>query len=224
MCKRIIALMLLIVSSFAFSSCGVYEAYSDWKERNEKYHDLAGKIEYLRDNELEIFYVEYEGKRYNEDTSWPFKVCDDNKTWKPLKDDVLISWSQAPLGMGYLDEYYSYTADNPVYIYMPRLGQTFVREDYDYKTDTFVIEGTNIEFSDMLTYITARWYEDERPLIKAEGTTSICSKLYPQFRLPLKIFCYNNEWYAGGDYDDILFKASDELLSLLNINKSNSNQ
>lgn len=220
MCKRIISFLLLITIFITLSSCSP----KYWKDRVKNEAELLDKVTSIYDEKTGEYNKLYEGQVYKLDKIQLFMNDND---WRNFpEEDVVISWYMLPFGIGYLDEYYSYTTDNPVFFYNPRLYEIYVRNDYNYETDTFVIEGTDIEFkfSDMFTYKKAHWYGDYPVGYSIEQEIVLYSKQYPRVQIHLGVFYHptTNAWYAGGNNDEILFTVSDELLTLLNIEKNSS--
>ncbi len=79
--------------------------------------------------------------------------------------------------------FYSDTSEKPIYTSFPRLDEVFLREDYDFTTDVFILEGTDskIVFSDMLTDIEF----DYDLFVSYRGTTYITmySETYPKLKI-----------------------------------------
>ena len=209
MYKRISALLLLLTISIMLSSCSAYY------EMRDEYPDLMGKAQTISDGKGG-YYVKYDGQRYNIDKLNLFRVRE--FTNKIPEEDVFIAWDSLPFGIWYLDKYYSYTVDNPIFIYLPRLNEVYIRSDYNYQTDTFVVEGTDHKFvfSDMFTLSNALAYSSDSHRsgdINIVLYSTSCNRL----RIHLRIFCIRNVWFAGGDSNQALFEVSDEFLKLINI-------
>lgn len=216
---RIIVVLMILTISIMSSSCSHLSYVAD-KTIPNKYPnlnpDLMGKVQVISDNEGS-YYLKYNGQCYYIDKQQMFQVRE--RMYEIPKEDVLIGWYTVPYGIWYLDEYYSYTADNPVFIYLSRINELYIRSDYDYKTDVFVIDKTEhyFAFSDMLTLSNAISYDAQSHYPK-ETNIILYSQQHPRLKLHLRIFCVDNVWYAGGNTDSILFEVTDELLSLLDIN------
>lgn len=225
MSKRITALLLVIIISIMISSC-TPESFRTWKSYQDEYPDLYIKVKVVSDDE-DSYHLEYNGQRYNWDKFELFELpVTGNLTFDPIDEcitegDVLISWGCLPFGIiSYLDRYYSDTADNPVFIYNPRLYELYIREDYNYETDTFVIEGTeqSFVFSDMLTpsYTECTCSFGNHP---DSTIITMYSKAYPRLRIKLRVFCENDTWIAHNPhYDSPIFEVSDEFIKILSDN------
>lgn len=214
MLKRIAILLLIFTILFMASSCSSSSAYGVWQDMRDQYPDQKGKVQIISDNDEGDYHVEYEGVDYNIDKLKLFRVRE--STSEIPKDDVLVGWDSLPLGMGYLDKYYSYTGDDPVFIYISRYDELYLRDDYDYETDTFVMDGSEFVFSDMFTLSNEFSYDPFRPYPN-EMDIIFCSKQYPRLQIPLRLFCVDDTWYVVGQSDKTLFEVSDEFLSMLTI-------
>ena len=219
MLKRISVFLLMLALSLTVSSCGQSSAYGVWKNMVDTYPDQQGAVDVVADDDGNGYHVEYNGQRYNLDALDLFDVGE--TTFDVPEGDVLVGWDTLPFGLWYLDEYYSDTAEDPVFIYMPRLREVYLRSDYDLETDTFVPEGNNhsFVFSDVLTLTGAISY-DSVSHYEGEIPVTLYSKAHPRLRISLRLFCVDGVWYAGGNSDSALFKASDELLQVLHIDPS----
>ena len=215
--KRIATLLLIFTMLIMVSSCSPSSAYGVWEDMCDQYPDQKGKIQIISDNDGGNYHIEYEGVDYNIDKLKLFRVRE--STHEIPKDDVLVSWNALPFGMGYIDKYYSYTNDNPVFIYISRYDELYLRNDYNYETDTFVIEGSNKEFvfGNMLSLSNDFSY-DTFSIYSTQTDITLHSKQYPRLKIQLRLFCVDNKWYVGGGSDDALFEVSDELFNMLNTN------
>ena len=216
MLKQISVFLLMLALSLTVSSCGQSSAYGVWKDLVDTYPDQLGAVDVVADDDGNGYHVEYNGQRYNLDALDLFDVGE--TTFDVPEGDVLVGWDTLPFGLWYLDEYYSDTAEDPVFIYMPRLREVYLRSDYDYTTDTFVLNGTEhaFVFSDTLTltgeisYDSVGHYEGEIPV-------TLYSKAHPRLRISLHLFCVDGVWYAGGNSHSALFLVSDVLLDMVHI-------
>ena len=127
-------------------------------------------------------------------------------------DDVLLSWNGYRY-IWYIDEYYSYTADNPVYIYNERLGYLYFREDYDYKKDTFVVDGTNAK----IVFENTFEIEVNRDSFFSPIRCSIASEKYPEIKVYVELAYIDDQWYVQFGSSRPC-KASDEFIELLSDN------
>lgn len=217
MLKRIAIFLLISTSLIVASSCSSSSACGVWKNMCDQYPDQKGKVQVISDNDEGDYHIEYEGVDYYIDKLKLFRVRE--STVEISKDDVLVGWGSLPFGIGYLDKYYSYTDDNPVFIYISRYDELYLRNDYSYEKDTFIIEGSNKEFvfGDMLSLSNDFSY-DTFTTYSNETNITLYSKQFPRLQMPLCLFCVENKWYMGGRRDDALYEVSDELLNLLNTN------
>lgn len=214
MAKKGWILLLVLAVAMTFSSCSS-DSYSEWEDMCNTYPDQKGKVQVVSDDESN-YHVEYEGKEYYTDKLSLFRVRD-NRNRIP-EGDVLVGWDSLPLGIWYLDMYYSYTSDDPMFIYISRYDETYIRNDYHYETDTFVIQDTDQQFvfsdmftlSDAFTHQIYMHYKDEMDLI-------LYSDMCPRLQIPLRLFCADDVWFAASDCGSALFEVSNELLDILNI-------
>ena len=233
MAKRIISLLLIFALALSLTSCSFVSELIDarrtyWHYMTE-YWKQKGKVDivWTDENEDEYlnYYAEYNEKRYNldhydlfepvYDTSLPMDQC-------AAEGDVLIGWNWPYFGFWFLDQYYSNTSDDPMFIYAPRLRELYIHEDYNYETDTFVIEGTDqsFVFSDMLTPVDDAKREYLHPYVLSRDCIElpIYSKTCSRLRIAFELICVDNEWYAHIFYNPVYwFAVSDELLYKLNI-------
>lgn len=216
MLKRISAFLLMLALSLTVSSCGLSSAYGVWKNLVDTYPNQQGAVDVVADDDGSGYHVEYNGQRYNLDALDLFDVGE--TSFDVPEGDVLVGWDTLPFGLWYLDKYYSNTAEDPVFIYMPRLREVYLRSDYDLEADTFVPEGSNrsFVFSDVLTLTGAISY-DSVSHYEGEIPVTLYSKAHPRLRISLRLFCVDGVWYAGGDSDSALFKVSEEFLPVLHI-------
>jgi len=215
MLKRIAILLLISTILIMASSCSPSSPYGLWKNMCDQYPDQKGKVQIVSDNDEGDYHIEYEGVAYYIDKLMLFRVI--VNPHGIYEDDVLVGWDAAPFCIA-LDKYYSYTNDYPVFIYAS-YNELFLRNDYNYETDTFIIEGSDKEFvfSDML-YLSSDFSYDILRYYSNQTDITLYSKQYPQLKIDLRLFCVDNTWYAGGECNAALFEVSDELLNLLNTN------
>ena len=235
MVKRIISLLLIFALALSLTSCSLVSELIDarrtyWHYMTE-YWKQKGKVDIVWTDENEDgylnYYAEYNEKRYNldyynlfehmYDTSLPMDQC-------AAEGDVLIGWEWELFGMGFLHLYYSNTSDNPMFIYENQTDyiELYIREDYNYETDTFVIEGTDqsFVFSDMLTLVDSAKRDYLRPHLVSPDFISctLYSESCSRLRIALELVCVDNEWFARVHHNAVYwFAVSDELLYELNI-------
>ena len=209
----LLAFAMLVVVSL-LTSCGQNSEYLSGLRK--EHGDRFGKVEMLSHDETG-YHIEYEENRYDEERLNLF----DRKAIEryEAKEDVLISWESLSkyVPVWYLDEYYSYTTDNPIYIHMPRLHAVFLRSDYNYESDTFILEGTERGFVFSETFFASDFAYDHvlRALYSHSQDITLYSAQYPQLQMSLSIFCEDGIWYAGGGHDEAIFEMSDAFVQLL---------
>ena len=213
--KLIVSLALIIIISTIMSSCSP-KSFAAWMKQSKEEPELMNKVDSIYDEATDEYNKLYKGQVYKFDKLRLFTVTETAR--KANEEDVLLSWFQLPLGIGYLDEYYSYTDNDPIFIYMPRLHKTYVRSDYNYETDTFAIEGIDYQFvfSDMLTSSSAFSYNTLYSY-PYEKDITLYSTTCPRLQVYLRVFYISGTWFAGGNDDELLFEVSNEYLELLNI-------
>ena len=203
-------LILLLLSILLFSSCGLkYSSELD----EEKHNQVQYGDEIDEDGELE--YLIYNNNRYMSGGPLEFfrvtkKEADDEYPYSfEYEDDVLVSWN-GHRHFGYRLFYYSYTIDNPLFIYDRH--EVYFREDYNYLEDVFEIANTldEIVWQDM--------FGPEQPKINFVNPTKIIvsSKLHPRIKTYLVLECVDNQWYMSlPHYPYSVYTPSDEFLKIL---------
>ncbi len=147
MLKRYICVIIFTMSLlFLLTSCSLSELTLGLSDRI-----LDERLSEDKHNIIEVIWGEddwyesivYSEKNYYMDKHEIFSVTDVSE--KVNESDVILSWNG--FRFGYIDSYYSYTNDAPIFIYETRLKNIYFREDYDYMTDVFEIEGSEIKVS-----------------------------------------------------------------------------
>ena len=220
MVKRIVGMLLLFAICITTTSCTSTYPIG-------KYGKVKSKIEVngpsLRKYNGNLYVLDE--WRLFESMTPSGKPYSENKECVPEGDaaagDVLVGWTPSL----YFYKYYSNTEDNPVFIYEANFDKLYIRDDYDYKTDTFIIEGTDhsFVFSDMLTFLDGP--RDDYFHLGLGSPNAIDVFLYsefcPRLRIYLKLNYVNDMWianvYGNGYY---WFELSDELLQMLNIDSA----
>lgn len=183
-----------------FTSCGL-----DY--RNSLPKDLHNRIKvFYEDDQLCLLYQEEKyicvGNTNLFDVDYPHNT-----------NDVLLSWNGHRY-IGYIDEYYSNTTDNPVFIYNQRVHDVFFHEDYDYMKDIFLIENTNAEivwenvFGSKINYL-----DFMKPI-----EVVLYSKQCPRIKIHLKLVCVENQWYLSLPNSQDVWVASNEFIETLSEN------
>ena len=218
----IVAVVLLLSVLFLFictdacaDSCasGV-EAVYKWTDMNKNHKELKGQVEYSID-ENDNPYLTYKGEIYVYDDLNIFNSHDFEKD-----GDIMISWDTIPLGLYYWDIYYSDSFDKPLYIYMSRMKyDIFLHSDYDYKTDTFILEGTTTGFVFSDVFKPSDFEYDTLVLYPNETKIELYSQQFPKLSITLHVFEQNGVWYAGGGRDEAIFAVSDEFVNFMTENR-----
>ena len=115
----------------------------------------------------------------------------------------------------YIDTFYGDSKDSPSILYNIRLSYTYFRQDYDYKTDTFKIEGTEdyICFSENLIahsdiQSTDGFYYTSKEYVVLSSST------HPSLDIRLGIFEDEGIWYAYS-MDFVYFELSENFVEIL---------
>ncbi len=165
----------------------------------------------------EIASLIYDGVTYtrvkNKDVYYPERYDLEKK--EMTRPDVVLSWSGNATGLGTKTVYYSDTAENPLFIYSPRFNDLYLREDYNYMADTFVVEGTEIEISlseimtaDSASHTTEIPCDDRTYIILVSKTNlNICCRL--------TAFMENGKAYTCIDFGYEAWALSDSLVERL---------
>ena len=112
MIKRGISLLMVLIFLFVFFACSP-QSNDKLNILLEEHSDLVGKVQYVSKEDNDGYDVIYEEIYYNQ--SHLFQVREDSR--EIPENDILIAWDTLPFGLWYLDEYYSYTADAPIFFY-----------------------------------------------------------------------------------------------------------
>ena len=190
-------LFILVVSVFlSLTSCGLDYRYS----LDESLHN---QIEVVKEDDNLAHHLIYQGDKY-------VSVGD---YYQSHKDDVMLSWNGYRY-IWYIDEYYSYTSEKPLFIYNKSTRCVYFREDYDYTTDTFVIENTESEivWKDMLHSQQSN-FDFEDPI-----EIEIYSKQCPRIRTYVHLVCDETNWYLSVPGYGEVWIASEEFIKILSQN------
>lgn len=141
----------------------------------------------------EEIFITYQGMNYYRDK---FDFFESTKVHGvPVERDILLGWDRRGFYRSY---FYSYTVDYPIYIYDNGLGWLYLREDYEYMSDLFILEGTgsriafsNIIIEDELNYDPLKAYKNKTNIV-------LYSELYPNLRASLQLFMDEDIWYVKG--------------------------
>lgn len=133
------------------------------------------------------------------------------RSGKPDENDIQLGWYYS---FPFSTDAYSDTLEDPVFIYTDGSDENvYFRHDYDYLTDTFIIENTDVEIV---------WEDVFGPqqnnafLLSSSIDVTLYSKQYPRINARLGIGCVDNQWFivslpnlAG------VWTPSDEFLQIL---------
>ncbi len=211
-CQMVKKGLVWISTLFIFlsiTSCGLDYSYS-------LDEDLHNQIERVW-NEDEFPHIMYQGDTYVYVGSTNlFRVdryiAKDNSC-RSYKDDILLSWNGYRY-FWYTDMYYSYTSEQPLFIYNGRMNEVFFREDYDYLTDTFVIRGTDAEivwkdmFGDEYTGFT---YGNPIEVV-------VYPKQCPRIKTHFELTREKDQWCIYLPDSGKVWLASDEFIEILSSN------
>lgn len=181
MYKKILLLICSFLLMFNLTSCGVKQVL----ELDENLHNV---IEDVR-GEDGLKGIYYQDQMYYIDRWNLFTVTNDSCNIN--EGDLLLSWNGARFG--YKKMLYSYTKDNPVFIYETAYDDVFFNETYDYLSDTFVIDGTDAEivFSDIVSDLS----KYTNVSLQEDVCIQLYSKNHPRIRMELDLECIENQWY-----------------------------
>lgn len=153
--------------------------------------DLHNKIESVRKENVPSYIIYEEQKYIYVGTTNSFIVDRDPNNYFRGYDDVMLSWNGHRYGAVIVD-YYSRTADNPIYIYDEFNGFVYFREDYNFTKDTYVIGDTDIEIA--WEDIFASKIEQTRELYDREDSVILKSKQDPRIQVRIELTWVNGKW------------------------------
>lgn len=178
--KQIIISAIILLLCLSFVSCDLDT-------------ELYKNVEYMR-TEDDKHCLLYQDLLYYRNDQGFFSVCENTDEINGQLN-IMLGWSGIQF-FGYIDKYYSYTVDEPIYIYNSRINEMYLWEDYDYKSDIFVLEGTSskIVFSNAITETEFDYNVLERYSNKID--IELYSEQCPQLRVPLTLFSHSGKWYV----------------------------
>ena len=191
--RNIFLLMIIVVLCFSMISCSFIE------------NELVGygSLEYINDDG-KSGYV-YQNKKYY--ANYIFNVTRSDSIYD--EDDIKIAGDV-------FSDFYSYTADDPIYIYSISKGLiVYLREDYDYRSDHFIIEGTDSSFlfSEAIANQPSVQYDGFKTY-PIKTSVYIHSETYPKIRAHILVFLEDGKWYALFEGFDA-YLLSDEFVDML---------
>ncbi len=207
--KVTVTVLIVLILILSLSACSKEETNSFLNEvtlgvwdrllLDEETHNI---VEYV-DNDM----IKYQGNTYY---LAPMIFIQDSYT--AVQEDrgyEYIGWCGPRFF--YIDTYYGDSKDSPNILYEARLEYTYFREDYDYKTDTFKIEGTE----DVLCLSEDLIETSYKPSnLWAQTYISLSSSTHPSLNINLGIFENDGTWYAYS-MDRVYFELSENLVEIL---------
>lgn len=174
---------------------------------------LYNKVDYVSEQENK-HYIEYSGIQFSHDSDKIFDIAD---ITEKSKEDVFIGWNG--LRLGYVNKYYSNTNMTPLFIYETRTGSVYLRDDYDYQSDVFIVSDTdsNIVFSDAL--IETDFIGSFSGTATNKASVVIYSELCHRLRINLNVFFEDNEWYAHIKNSGNVYIVTQNFVEILSANK-----
>ena len=169
--KKSILLILLCIVSFSVASCGVYYENATFITRNN-----------------EESYVLYQGKAY-----YPSSVfITSQDSWIADETNIPIGWYYSfPFGT----DFYSDTAEAPVFIYAEGpIKRFYLREDYNYFSEKFIIEGTSNSFVFSEAIIEPSFEYEHSLQTNQENEIIIYALDHSHLKISLLLFSNNEKW------------------------------
>ena len=211
MLKKGLILFLMITILTMFTSCGLDYRYS----LDEDLHNQVKLI--FKEDEFDPSYAIYKDKKYMLHTADYLYV-----DIRPSDDDVMVSWNGNRY-FGYVNEYYSDTAEDPLFFYYR--DRTFLLESYDYSKDTFVFGNAELEYDGEKIFFSKHarkkaFYSDppsfdfSNPIL-----LSLHSKQCPRIKACLELVCIEDQWYVSLQDSRDVWVPSDEFIEFLSENK-----
>lgn len=197
--RKIVALLLVLFVIGSYTGCAYYEEYL--REMEESFPKAeAISFEYVEDKDD---CIEFRGNIY-----YRSKVGFLANDIAATKDEYeYLGWT------GYFHKTYIYAnaKEDPVFLYLTNTREVFFREDYNYRTDEFVIEGTDAKFR-----FSEAFLNTDYGISKYTGNTKIiiASTSYPTLKVTMSVFYRNGQWYACSRYMET-HTLSDDFVSIL---------
>lgn len=200
MAKKGLILILILSTLLSLASCGSgYRSSLD-----ENLHDQIQLV--FEEDGYEPSHIVYKSKKYIFAEKNAFLDFEVNR-----ETDVLLSWNGNRY-WGYIDEYYSYTTESPLFIYYKTWF--FYSEDYNYLEDTFSVEDScaDIIWKDI--------FDSEQTGFNFINpiTMFLYSKSSPRIKIKFEMVCVDNKWYLSLPGTQTVWRASDEFVKILSEN------
>ena len=150
--------------------------------------------------------IEYKGNTYYRA---PMRFINDSSyTVEEERGYECIGWNGPRFF--YIDAYYGDTKDAPNILYSTTRYHTYFREDYNYKTDIFKIEGTE----DVICFGEDLMETSRKPEKKWGEEIRLVSSAHPSLDIYLDIIIENGIWYAQSS-DLVYFEVSENFVEIL---------
>ena len=210
--KKLFCVVIALFMTFLMSSCSfaietvqsVVDAIELKRTMKRDHGDKYDLVEMGKDDTGE--YLLYQGQVYRRDETQLFLTCF-RKVEKT--DDVLISWSDHV----YYFEFYADRAENPTYIYTSWYHWVYIRSDYDYTTEVYAVENTDISFVLAEALIPA---SQELGQVSENGITlTVYSVECPKLRMTFTFEQKGEAWYAVREDTHSWYSVSDALVEVL---------
>lgn len=201
MSKRsmILTVILSFFVSMHFISCGLSNTNLDYRTKD--------KVDFIS-VENGKHYIEYEGDIY-----WP--NTENLISIDELENDVFLGWNGT--WWGYKNKYYSCKANNPIYIYEKRINCLYISSEYDFSTDGFILEGTNVCITPYKEFIFQNDFIIGDEMDEVVEVT-LYSQKYPELKIYLHIFQNHGIWYASTKSGKI-YCISEHFIAILSGNQ-----
>ena len=197
-------MLLIILVLMTLTSCGLDYRYS----LDESLHNQIECV-WGEDNPS---HITYQGETYRfAGTLSAFRVHIAND--QSHKNDTMLSWNGSRY-FWYIDLYYSDRTDRPIFIYEERCHMVYFREDYDYLSDVFIVEGTNEEIVLANVLSVQQKSIDFAHSIEVE----LHSKQNPRIRMYIELGYLNDQWYLSWPHSDDAWIVSDTFVKMLSQN------
>jgi len=211
--NKITAVILIVmVLALSLSACSKEETNSFLNEvtlgvwdrllLDEKVHNV---VEYVDENT-----VKYQGNTYY--LAPMIFIQDSSTTVQEDRGYEYIGWSGPRFF--YIDAFYGDSKDSPSILCNTRLHYTYFRQDYDYKTDTFKIEGTDDHISFSENVIELSDIPSTYGAYTSKDYVVLSSSTHPSLDIRLGIFEDDGIWYAYS-MDFVYFELSENFVEIL---------
>lgn len=200
MYKKILVVLLCVLICFPLSGCGSWFGIKYSLALDE---DLHTPINDLGNGQYEI-----KGQIYYLP---PIEFLNETKrTIEASGKYEYIGWTGDRI---LYSEFYGDSRESPVFVYVPNTNHTLLRTDYDYKADTYLIEGTTALISlgeDLLD----TGYTNTELFNRKCTEIIVSSETHPTLTARLHIVLDNGAWYAISN-THVGYKLSEHFVNVL---------